>query len=312
MHRFQLYRVLTNSYKRWSIRHYPFKEIERCYKIVFGNSPNLSSPKNLIEKIYWMELFADLTEWTKCEDKYKMRDYIDSKGLSQYLPRLLGHWEDVDSFSLEHLPKSFVLKSNNGCGTVLVIRDKNTANERVIKKTLKEWLRTPYGYTNAGLHYLAIKPCIIAEELLSQNEEYSTLSPNALIDFKVYCINGEPKCIWVAYDRNPPKVKSALYDTNWIPLTDKIRNMEHYVFCPEIEIPRPKCLDEMLRISSILSQPLPQMRVDFYVIHDKPVIGELTLATGYGFFTEQYYEELGKEIDLSKVKLATIPNYQTI
>ena len=40
----------------------------------------------------------------------------------------------------------------------------------------------------------------------------------------------------------------------------------------------------------------------FYVIHNKPVIGELTFSTGYGYFTDDYYDYLGSKIDIDKLK----------
>ena len=41
---------------------------------------------------------------------------------------------------------------------------------------------------------------------------------------------------------------------------------------------------------------------DFYVVDNKPVIGELTMATGYGYFTDEYYNHLGDLTDVSLIK----------
>ena len=68
---------------------------------------------------------------------------------------------------------------------------------------------------------------------------------------------------------------------------------ERYHYHPETSIPKPKCLDEMLRIASILSEDFPEVRVDLYVINGQPYIGELTFSSGYGFFTNEYYRHLG-------------------
>ena len=66
----------------------------------------------------------------------------------------------------------------------------------------------------------------------------------------------------------------------------------------EIKIPKPKCLDKMLEIASKLSSYFPEVRVDFYVINDRPYIGELTFSSGYGFFSQEYYNHLGDLITL--------------
>ena len=313
LHRFPVYEKLANYIRRRTIRKNPYKEIERCYKIVWGGvKPDLDNPKNLIEKIYWMELYADLSLWSVCEDKYGMRAYIEEKGLGQYLPKLYGHWDNANDFNIDTIPQSFVLKSNNGCGTVMIVKDKTTLNLSETKKILNRWLKIPYGYSNAALHYLAIKPCIICEEILKNDTVYTHISPHSLVDFKVWCINGKPRSILVFYERRSPYCKIGLFNTKWEQMTDKIRFMEHYKYDPNIAISKPECLEEMLNVAGKLSEGFPQMRVDFYVVDGKPVIGELTLATGYGYLHKEYYEELGREIDLSKVKLAKIPNYKTV
>ena len=55
----------------------------------------------------------------------------------------------------------------------------------------------------------------------------------------------------------------------------------------------------MVEIASALSIGQPQMRVDFYIVENKPVIGELTMSSGYGYFTENYYNYLGTLVDVN-------------
>ena len=56
----------------------------------------------------------------------------------------------------------------------------------------------------------------------------------------------------------------------------------------------------MLEIASKLAEPFPEVRVDFYIVNDKPVIGELTFTTGYGYFTDEYYELLGSKMVINQ------------
>lgn len=55
----------------------------------------------------------------------------------------------------------------------------------------------------------------------------------------------------------------------------------------------------MLEIASTLSKGQPEMRVEMYLVDDKPVIGELTMSSEYGYFTENYYNYLGKFVNVS-------------
>ena len=273
------------------------------YDRIYGNHDDfdIDNPKSLIEKITWLELNTDTSLWTLCADKYRMREYVARCGLSEYLPKNYGHWENPSDIDFSQLPNEFVLKANNGCGTVKIIRDKSTINEKKLKKELKRWLKRPFGYMGAQSHYLSIKPCILAEELLHQDEEQKAFSPESFVDYKVWCINGKPENVLVVYGRNDAGYSLDLYDTSWERLDEKLKKNGHFVFRVE-KIPKPDCLDEMLSMAKKMAEPFPEVRVDFYVVDRKPVIGELTFSTGYGYFTDEYYEYLGTKVDLSKAK----------
>lgn len=271
-------------------------EIGRYYYQAFQKHADLKHPTDLIEKIYWMELHSDTSMWTVCADKYRIREYIEKLGLLQYMPKLYEKWDKASDVDFEKLPNSFVIKSNNGCATVQVVKDKSELDVKVIRKTLWQWLHLPFGYQNCQLHYTKIKPCIIAEELL-QND-YPEFSPASLVDFKVYCINGEPQFIWVAYNRVNMHVHVQCYDTNWNPKPEYLKNgMSHYVYdSNDKPIERPQCLEELLEVAKKISSPFPQLRADFYIVKGKPVIGEMTFTQGYGFLKYEVYEELGKKM----------------
>ena len=163
------------------------------FKKFFGRYINWKEPKDLIEKIYWMELNTDTSLWTLCADKYKVRDFIKERGCEDILVNMYGKWDDPNDIDFDKLPNSFVLKANNGCGTVMIVKDKNTLDFEKTKKTLKEWIKRPYGYSSAQLHYSNIECCIIAEELLPMDEQYKSISQNSIVDFKICCINGIPE-----------------------------------------------------------------------------------------------------------------------
>ena len=108
--------------------------INHTYKKYFNRKINWENPQDLIEKIAWMELYGDTSLWTTCADKYRVREYVEKCGCGQYLNELLGVWKDPNDINFKALPSEFVLKANNGCGTVLIVNDKTTLN---IPKTKK-------------------------------------------------------------------------------------------------------------------------------------------------------------------------------
>ena len=88
-------------------------------------------------------------------------------------------------------------------------------------------------------------------------------------------------------------------DNNWNSLLNNIANYGFLNYDKNIEIPRPLCLDEMIEIASKLSEEFPHVRVDMYVsIDNRPIIGELTFSTGYGYFSHDYYKYLGSKVKL--------------
>lgn len=272
------------------------------YRRAFGRKQNLDNPQTLVEKTNWMQFNADTSLWTLCADKYRIREYVAEKGLEDHLPKLYGHWKNPDMIDFDDLPDEFVLKSNNGCGTVKIVRDKLQLDIKKTRKIMKGWLK-PYGYVGGQTHYLRIDPCIIAEELLHQDEKEKIFSPTSLVDYKMWCINGEPESVWVAYNRhNVFMVNMALYDKDWNPIPQYLKNTAQETYRSDVIIPKPACFEEMKTIARKLAKPFPQLRLDFYVINDKPYIGEMTFTSGYGFYTDEYYDYLGKKVDISGVQ----------
>lgn len=293
------YRVAAAKWHKHAVEKNPIGEINRVYHSTFGRYPDLDNPKNIIEKTYWLTLHTDLSEWTRCADKYLMRDYVKECGLEHLLPINYGRYDRGEDIDFEQLPKSFVLKTNNASATCIVVKDKDKLDKKKAVKTLNQWLSIPFGYSGYQPHYLAIKPCIIAEEFLVADVEQQLLSPNSLIDYKFYCCEGEPQVIWTPFNRRP-QVEMNLFDIEWNSIPQYLVETEENFIAKRL-LKKPDCLKEMIEAVRTLSKPFPHVRVDFYVIGNKPYIGELTFTPGYGFFTEELYNKLGDLVDLSKL-----------
>lgn len=294
------YKKTASQWHKKAVEKNPEKEIDRVYYMTFGKHPNINHPRNIIEKTYWLTLHTDLSMWTKCADKYLMRDYIKECGYEHFLPKLYGVWDNAKKIDFDLLPNKFVLKTNNASATVLVVKDKENLNKKKAIKILNQWLSIPFGYSGYQPHYLGIPPRIIAEEFLEADDFQKKVSPNSLIDYKFYCCEGIPQMIWVPFDRNPHTFMN-MFDLNWNShpewLVDTSDNTKSSVI-----IPQPACLEEMIQAAKVFSKPFPEVRVDFYVIGNRPYIGELTFTPGYGFFTEEIYNKLGDLVDLTKVQ----------
>lgn len=293
----KLVRELVYQLHKYAALKDPYSEANRVYKECFGKDIDWNSPKDMMEKIYWMMFNTDTSLWTRCADKYRVRGYIEEMGMANLLPKLYGMWEKAEDIDFDSLPNQFVLKANNGSGTVEIVRDKRLLDVEKLRNKAKEWLKYTYGYNGAQMFYTKIKPCIIAEEL------HHTEGDKSLIDYKIWCFDGEPESVWVAYDRKKVgAVKMALFDLDWNPLPQHLKSTPHYVYDPNDMIPRPESLDDMLDACRKLTKPFKEVRADFYDVNGKAYFGELTFLSGYGFYTKDYYDYLGSKIFLEDLK----------
>lgn len=296
LNKFYIYRYLAYIKHKYDVTRNYKKEANRAFKPFFKKEIDWENPKNLIEKIYWLQINSNTSLWTNCADKYLVRDFVKKCGFEEYLPKLYGKWNYANEIDFDKLPISFILKTNNGCGTNFIVKDKSLLNIKSTIKKLNRLLYVPYGYSSAQLHYTRIKPCIIAEELLENKDNYSS----SLVDYKIWCFHGVPEVIWVAYNRSNSGVDMSIYDLNWEKHPEYLISSDHFRY-NDRNIPKPKSLEKMIEIAKVLSKDFPQVRVDFYDISGKPYFGEMTFTTGFGYFSKEYYEYLGSKINLSKV-----------
>lgn len=264
------------------------------FRRFFHRGINWDNPKNLQEKTYWLLYNTDTSLWTRCADKYRVREFVKEKGCESLLTELYGHWDKVEEIDFSSLPEQFVLKANNGCHSVMVVKNKSNADLSRIKKELKTWFKYPYGYMGAQKHYLKIIPCIVAEQMLEEEGIYKQLSPHSLVDYKIWCFSGRAECILVVFDRAPGFTQQAVYDLNWNNISSSVFATDYY----KGDLPKPENLPEMIRYAELLSSGIPEVRVDFYNIGGKIYFGEMTFTAGYGDLTDVYYDYLGGKVIL--------------
>lgn len=293
----------------WYITKYQLKKDvkilpNKVYKRVFRKDINWDNPKSLIEKIYWLQLYSDTSLWTLCADKYKVRSFVEERGCGDILNELYGVWTDANDIDWEKLPDQFVLKTNNSCGKMIIVKDKKELNVSEAVKKLNSWLKIKYGYRDGQYHYTKIPPCIIAEKLLKDKKNGN----KPLTDYKIFCFDGVPESVLVVHDRRNEVLNITFYDLEWNNISSKTLN-DNSIHVNGMEVSRPKSFDKMIECAKKLSRGIPQVRVDFYEVEGKVVFGEMTFTTGgYGSYLNEYYDYLGSKVDLSKINKRKNPN----
>ena len=282
----------------WMGENHPVPLVKIRYYAYFHRFPNLKEPKDMNEKLLYMKLFSDTSKWVELADKYRVRDYVKSCGLEEYLIPLVGMWTDVNDIDFDTLPNSFIFKANNGVGKseLLMVKDKNQLNIEETKAFLDELLKRKHvGVLSGEPHYVKMKPCIIAEELLPSEE--GEKSPT---DYKIYCANGKAQYIWVCSGRDSTGTAVMTYDREWNPRPDLCIFDSRY---REGKVrPKPENLDEMLHVAETLVKPFPFVRLDLYNINGKIYFGEMTFTPLGGmvnFHPKAFLDEMGEKIDLN-------------
>ena len=268
----------------------PQKRTAKVFYDTFGRHIDYDNPVDINEKIHWLKFYSDTTNWSKLADKYLVRDYVKSKGLGHTLNELYAVYETEKDIDISDLPENFVLKLNNGCADILIVKDKTEITNKQVIKYFKNFRE--YGVLFGEYHYLDIKRCIIAEKLLVDNNSETDF----LVDYKFWCFNGEPLYIYVAYDRTKEGHSREIYTSDWKLLKDAFINSSVNRI-----IPKPKSFEKMKEMCRLLASDIPLVRVDWYEINGNPVFGEMTLTPGAGLhddITKEFAGELGSHLKL--------------
>jgi len=243
------------------------------YRLRTGKKLNLKHPATYNEKLQWLKLYDRNPLYTTLSDKYAVRKYIaDAIGAEHLIP-LIGVYDSFDEIDFDKLPNQFVIKCTHDSGSVIICNDKSTFNIAEAGKYMKIRLKRNYYYKGREWCYKDIKPRIVIEKYLTQQDT------KGLNDYKIYCFGGKPKMIQVDFDRFVGHKKN-LYTPEW----EYISVMFNYPTHPESKIEKPKNLNRMLEIAQHISNKFVYVRVDLYCVSDKIYFGEMTFfpASGCG------------------------------
>lgn len=266
--------------------------IKLKFKKIFGYDINLENPTTFSEKIQWLKLNTNQQKLSVYADKITVKEYIKNQIGEKYIVPTIAFYDDVNDIMWDQLPKSFIIKSNNGSGSNIKIYDKTQIKKKKLIREIKKWLKSKYYLRSREILYKFIQPKILIEKLLGDDIK------SDLIDYKFHCFNGNPILIQVDVDRSTNNKKRAFFDLNWN-LTEIKRKYSN-----DIRINRPNNLDEMITISKEIAKNFVYLRVDLYNYKESIYFGEMTFYPSAGFqrYNPAYADEmLGSYLDLTSL-----------
>ena len=276
-----------------------FKDDEFYLKLLFlfelHKWPNLKKPQTFNEKLQWLKIHNRKSEYTTMVDKYAVKNYVAKIIGENHIIPTLGKWNKFEDIDFEKLPNEFVLKTTHGGGdtAVVICRDKNKFNKKTSKNKLNYSLHEDVFRKWREWPYKNVKRQIIAEKYIKSNNS------NGLIDYKIHCFNGKPKLILVCQNRfqNNPMAETFF--------TEKWEKIELYrPSHPNPYVERPTQLEEMLKYATLLSNNIPFVRIDFYIVDNTVYFGEITFFPASGlspFYPNKYDKILGSLLNINTI-----------
>lgn len=248
--------------------------IEDAYYQHIGKHMKIDAAQSFNEKLQWLKYYYRDYRMPICADKYYAKEYISSKGLGQYVPKLYGVYEKAEEIDYDKLPDKFVLKTSHGSGFVIVCTDKAQLNISDVQTKLNEWLNVTYSQWTWEWHYNIFKPCIFAEEYIESDR-----TDGDLLDYKIICMNGKCCLSFVIMNRKLHKNMTVdFYDNGFNKLP-----FERLYKKSDIVLDKPDEWEKMIEIAEKLSKDFPLCRVDFFIGKKQLYIGELTFFPGSGW-----------------------------
>lgn len=266
-----------------------YEIIHRAYWRRLEDFPHLVRCRGFNDKIQWLKLFDQSEQMPACSDKLAVREYVQSRLGSGFLPSVYQAVSTYGELDVEKLPNSFVLKTNHDSGNVVVVRDKARFDKNSAEERFTWALGRVHAWEEGEWAYAFIEPKLFAEELLLGRG--SQPPP----DFKFYVVEGKVRFMHYIYDRaTDPKEQTVDADGRDL----RIALYPHFKLGHDFR--RPENWDELLHVAENLGKPFKCVRVDLYNIGTKIFFGELTFWPMGGFYQGSGQVEIGKFLDFDR------------
>ena len=265
-------------------REYMMKSVGEIY--------NDSNVITIQDKINYLLIHESPEKKTNIVDKILLRNYSKKILGKDICPQIIKIYKDIDEINLEELPEKFVLKCNHGSGMNIICQDKSKFDLQSAKHRLKDWLNINYGLANFEYQYLNIEKKVFAEQFLADE----------IINYKIYCFNGEPKLIRVKGKIEGKNIYNIFF-TNWTK-ADIEFGFNSYHRDISNRFKKPLNFEKMKYYAALLSSGFCFCRVDFYEEKGVVYLSELTFSpfNGYIKYKNKNMEiYLGNLINISKI-----------
>ena len=297
-------RLKENKFKRALVS--PFRGLVKCvskkayisyqYKYITHHKLDWKNLNRYTEKLQYLRLYV-YPKWnlvSKCAGRVGARDYLKDRGYDSLLINCVGIFDKFDDIDFNKLPNQFAMKCSHGCAMNYICWDKSKISIPELRKKFNKWLKTNYGKKTVELHYSKIKPQIIVEELVLEDDKLPT-------EYKIHVFNGKAKNLYVVTSRGID-IRYNNYYIDWTPFDGSQFNGWKKTDYP---LKKPSNFEQMVKVAEDLASPFPFVRVDLYNINGKIYFSEMTFTPAKGTLIlddDKCDYEMGKWLDISKYR----------
>ncbi len=274
---------------------------KKSYKKVNGEELDFENPRTFDAKQQWLKMYYRDPLCVVCADKYKVREYVESKGLGHILNPLYAVYDKVEDIEWDKLPNEFYMKCNHMSDANMRCNDLATFDRKKAEATFRRGLKYDYSRESREWAYHEIERKIIVEAIIESKDNVP------LADYRFLCSNGKCQYMFVDIDtagddgRHFAGAKRNLYDRNMV-LQDVTVSRPRF---DASLVQKPSNFDTMVEYAEKLAGDFPFCRVDLYNIDGKILFGEITFyhMGGLSKITPpEWRYKLGECIDLSCAK----------
>lgn len=295
--------IISNNGSSWIMNYFfiitrPLKifpvkwQLYFTYRCAHGKSPHFDNPITFNEKLAWRKLYAHNPLYSKMVDKYEAKQIVAKLIGEEYIVPCYGVWNSFDEIDFYKLPDHFILKCTHDSSGIVLCKDR-AFNKEEAKAIIDKSLSVDYYQKSFEWPYKNVSHRVLADKLLVDGKR------KELQDYKWWCFGGEPKVMYITNKGKFQQCEENFYDMDFIPL-----DIDHGFPRTIPEYQKPAQFEKMKELAKILSQDIPFVRVDFFVVDGKIYFGEFTFFDHAGmrpFKDNGWDEKLGSWIELGEV-----------
>lgn len=243
------------------------------YRYITGHKLEWDTLSRYTEKLQYLRLYyyPRTASVIKAASRDGAREVVTNLGLSHLLIPQIGLYEKVADIDFNALPNRFVIKATHACALNYICLNKDELTVSSLKKTLNKWLHTNYGRKTVEPHYSKIKPRLLIEQYVGDENSLP-------LEYKIHVFNGKARYLYVVSGRGG----DIRYDNLFIDFTPFPAAQFNHWSSSDFPLVKPSNYDKLVAYAEKLAKDFLFCRVDFFIVKGKIYFNEFTFTPAKG------------------------------